>query len=111
MGTRRKINKGNAPRHFIREWRKFRGLTQSQLADRLDVAVSSISQLERGEQGYSQSMLEALAYAMRTDAASLIMRNPMADEIWSIEDQLRKAPEAKRREIIAVVETMLKNTG
>lgn len=111
MGTRVKtaLKADSKPRHFIREWRKAKGLTQEQLANRLNVAVSSISQLETGKQGYSQPMLEALADALGCQPADLLMRNPaMKNAVWSIEDQLSKAAPEKRSAILAVVETMLK---
>ena len=65
-------------RHFIREWRKFRGLTQEQLASRLEVDRTTISKIESGKQEYSQGFLEATAYALRCEPADLIMRDPLA---------------------------------
>ena len=55
---------------YIRVWRKHRGLTLAQLADRLqtelEVAISEgqISRIERGETPYSQDILEAFAAAL-----------------------------------------------
>src|SRR5262245_58290340 len=40
-------------RHYIREWRKFRGLTLEQVAQRAGMSAGNLSQLERGAQGYS----------------------------------------------------------
>lgn len=111
MGTRVKtrLKPDGKPRHFIREWRKKRGLTLEQLAGRLEVATSSISQLENGKQGYSQPMLEAIADALGCQPADLLMRDPSReDAIWSIESQLKTASPEKRNAILAVVETMLK---
>lgn len=112
MGTRVKtrLKEDGKPRHFIRQWRKKRGLTLEQLAGRLDVATSSISQLETGKQGYSQPMLEAIADALQTEPASLLMRDPThEDAIWSIEERLKKVSDSRKlTEILAVVETMLK---
>ena len=77
-------------RTFIREWREFRNLTQDQLGERLDTSGSSISRIEKGEQPYTQDTLEAIAEALQTDAASLLMRNPNdPDAIWSIWDQAK----------------------
>lgn len=78
------------PRHFIRQWRKHRGLTQEQLAEIVGVTHGAISQLERGETGYTQPMLEALAAAMHCGPADLIMRDPSQTEApWSIWDALK----------------------
>jgi transcriptional regulator with XRE-family HTH domain len=77
------------PRHFIRSWRKHRGLTLEQLADRVDTTHASLSRIERGLQPYNQYMLEALADALRCEPADLIMRDPLQeDSIWSIWSQV-----------------------
>lgn len=87
-------------------------MTQEALASRLEVAVSTISQLETGKQGYSQPMLEALADALECQPADLLMRNPLAKEaIWTIEDQLQKASEDVRKEIIDFVNFKMQKTG
>lgn len=79
-------------RTFFREWREFRGLTQEQLAGRLETSVASISRIEKGTQPYTQDVLEALAEALMTDPASLIMRNPQDPEaMWSIWDQAKSS--------------------
>lgn len=77
-------------RTFFKEWRVHRGLSQEQLADRLETSVASISRIESGMQPYTQDVLEALAEALGTDPASLLMRNPDAPEaMWSIWDQAK----------------------
>lgn len=77
-------------RTFFRQWREHRGLTQEQLADRLETSVASVSRLENGSQPYTQDTLEALAEAFNTDPASLIMRDPTQPEaIWSLWEQAK----------------------
>lgn len=101
--------KGAAPGHFVREWRKHRGFTQEQLAERIGVSVGLISQLETGRVAYTQSTLEGIADALSTSPASLIMRNPVDDSaIWALEEQLAKATPDQRRQAFAIVETLLK---
>ena len=93
---------------FIREWRKFRGLTLEQLADRLNMTPGYLSMLERGQRGYTQDTLENVASAMNTDPASLIMRNPQdTDAIWTLWD---RASVAEKRQIVEVAKA-LKRTG
>ncbi len=94
---------------FIRQWREFRLLTLEQLAERVDMTHASLSRIERGLQPYSQATLEAIADALQTDAASLLMRDPTAeDAIWSIWDQARPA---EREQIVAVARALVKRTG
>ena len=95
---------------FIRAWRKYRGLTLAQLADRLqvelevDISEGQLSRIERGETPYSQDILEAVAQALRCEPADLIMRDPtQPDAIWSLIDTL--AP-VERARAIAVIKAM-----
>jgi transcriptional regulator with XRE-family HTH domain len=91
---------------FIAQWREFRTLTQEQLAARLDMTQSHLSMLENGKRGYTQETLEAIADALQTDVASLLMRNPMADEaIWSIWEQ---AKPGERQMIVEIAKTIAK---
>lgn len=77
-------------RHYIKEWREKRNLTQDQLAERLGTTKTSISRIESLKQAYTQDFLEACAEALLTDPASLIMRDPTDDEaIWSLWDQAK----------------------
>lgn len=81
--------KDQTPRHFIKEWRKKRGLTQVQVAERIGIARSYLSQIESGLRRYDQPFLEAAAEVLRCSPADLIMRNPAdPDGLWSIYDQL-----------------------
>lgn len=110
MGTRVKsrLKEPQRRRHFIKEWRKFRGLTQEQLAERIGVAVSTISQLETMKQGYSQPTLEAIADALGCEPADLLMRNPgQPNEIWSIWETL---DQPQKIQAVRILETF-KKTG
>lgn len=79
---------------FIKAWRKFRDMTQAQVLDQLmtlheyDLSAAQLSRIERGDQPYSQDLLEMLADVLRTEPASLIMRDPTRREFWTIYDTL-----------------------
>jgi transcriptional regulator with XRE-family HTH domain len=91
---------------FIKQWREFRNLNQEQLAERLNMTQSHLSMLENGKRGYTQETLEAIADALQTDAASLLMRNPQdGDAIWSIWEQ---AKPGERRMIVDIAKTVTK---
>ncbi len=78
-----------SPRHFIKQWRKHRGLTQEKLAERIGIARSYLTKIERGDRRYDQPFLEAAAEALRCEPADLIMRDPTATEsLWSVWEQL-----------------------
>lgn len=93
-------------RTFFKEWRLHRGLSQEQLAERLGTSVPSISRIEKGIQPYTQDVLEALADALMTDPASLLMRNPIDPEaIWSLWDA---AKPGERQMIVDLARTVTK---
>lgn len=72
-------------RWFLKEWRTHRGLTQQQLAERLETTKSVISALENGKQRWNQDIIELAAEALNCEPVDLIMRDPTApDSIWSI---------------------------
>lgn len=107
------------PRHYIREWRKSKPrLSLRALADRLInpdgstiISYASLSRIERGEQEYTQPILEGIAEAIGTDPGSLIMRNPEQEKpLWSIWDQI---PPSERQQALKVLASFAaeKKTG
>ena len=95
-------------RHFIRSWRKHRGLTLEQLAERIGMTHQNLGKIERGKVPYNQALLELLAEELRCAPADLIMRDPSQPHpMWSIWDTL--AP-VQRDQVAAIAET-IKRTG
>jgi transcriptional regulator with XRE-family HTH domain len=91
-------------KHFIRKWREFRGLTQDQLAERLEMSKASLSRIENLKQPYTQNFLEAAADALSTDVASLLIRDPTdPDALWSIVDNLKPA---QRKQAIRLLKAL-----
>ena len=106
MSKRPAPGKRSFRRTFVREWRQYRNLTLEQLAGRLDMSASHFSMLERGQRGYTQETLEAIADALQTDAGSLLMRNPQDnDAIWSIWEH---AKQGERQMITDIARTIVK---
>lgn len=101
--------KDPGPRHFLRQWRKFRGYTLEHVAERLGMTHQNLGKIERGKVPYNEPLLDALAEIYRTDRGSLIMRDPnVKDALWSIYDQL--APPERAR-LVERVEQEFKKTG
>lgn len=110
--ARRELKRPKRRRTFLREWRKHRGLTQEQAADRIEISQATLSRIETGTYPYTQDFLEKAAFAYMCEPADLIMRNPLdADAMWSITDQLREVPEEERARVRAVIEAMIRKTG
>jgi len=109
------MSKRPRQRWFLREWRKYRGLSQEKLAERVSLLTQQyekpvalhkgdVSNLEKGKRRYNQDVLEALAEALETDPASLLMRDPTEPEnIWSIWEQANEGQRATIREIAEAI--------
>ncbi len=59
--------------HAIRFLRKQKGWTQQQLADFANTSKSNISNLENGNQGYSESILKYLSEALDCPVSSIFL--------------------------------------
>src|SRR5260221_9444891 len=83
---RPRMSFGPPKKHFIKEWRKYRGLTQEKLAARLGISTSHISQIERGRINYTRETLEALAYSLHCEPSDLLGRDPNLPDyqLWQI---------------------------
>lgn len=103
-------------RHFLKEWREKRGLTQQQLADRLPVGKDGkptgkdqISRWETGKRGMTMDVQVALSEALPLDSPGDLFRDPNQP---SADELLRRVPPEQRDKIISifasVVENMLK---
>ncbi|MCV3209632.1 helix-turn-helix domain-containing protein [Mesorhizobium sp. YC-39] len=80
------------PTYFFREWRKYRGFNQETLAEKVNLTASSISQLENGKQGFSDSTLVALARALDCRPGDLLLWEPGKVDALPIRgaDEVRK---------------------
>lgn len=104
------------PTH-IRQWREKEGLSLRELANRMekepggDLVIShvSIGRIERGEQPYTQPVIEALADALGKSVATLIEVDPeiVDSRVIDMTERLANAPAAKRDEVLRVLEQLL----
>lgn len=67
--------RGMAHNH-LKAWREFRGMTQEQLADRLDTAKAVISLLENGKRALSDKWLRRIAEVLETKPGHLLDLDP-----------------------------------
>lgn len=79
----------------------YRGLTQEQAAERLDMDRSNLSRVERAEIPYSQGLLEAAASAYMCEPWDILNVNPLKEgEVVDLTSLLKKASPEERAEII-----------
>lgn len=63
-------------RHFIKDWRELKNMTQEQLAAAIGSTSASISRIENGAQPYTQDSLEAIARVLDVSPADLLASAP-----------------------------------
>lgn len=100
------MEKKSLGKHYIRQWRQMRGLSLRQLSERMEVepggdlliSHASLGRIEKGEQPYSQPILEGLSHALDVPVYFLLEVNPEKD--GDVVDMLallkRKDPETVR---------------
>lgn len=98
-------------RHYVKQWRKKRNLTQERLAERIDRSRGLISQYETGETELPEDMVYALADALDTDPGALFDVNPAKEGLLvDITDALRKKPEIQA-EVLGFVRGLLRSAS
>jgi transcriptional regulator with XRE-family HTH domain len=87
--------------HYIREWRKKRGLTQGALADAMAVDRTLVNKVETGAHRYNQDFLEGAATVLGCSTAELLVRNP-ADTygFWAEYDRLSATEQERVRDFV-----------
>lgn len=97
---------------FIRQWRKKRQLSLRKLAARIEsapgeelISFASIGRIERGEQPYSQPILEGIAEALGVTPAVLLEVNPEKDGI--VIDLVRRLGDARRDDAIKLLKALV----
>lgn len=93
-------------RLYLREWRLKRGLSQDQLAARLDTSKGQVSNWENRKRELGFETQCALADALGIEPGDLT-RDPDAP---SADELLRHASPETRRQAFALIETLLKTS-
>lgn len=93
----------------LKAWRKFRRMTQQQLADAVDppTTKSVIAALESGQNGISAKWLHRLAAALQTSPGFLLDHDPNdLDSMWTAATEA--VPIEKRADAIAILRVISK---
>jgi transcriptional regulator with XRE-family HTH domain len=83
-GDERTSRAGTFNRHYIKEWRKHRGLNQTQLGRQMGMmpnaigglSYAQISRIENYKEPYAQDQIELLADVLGCSVADLLTRSP-----------------------------------
>lgn len=104
MVTRIGPKSGQPFRVYFREWREARGLTQEQVAERLNTTKATVSRMENNRSQYNRGYVEALADALQVSPDQLF-RHP---DTPSIDSLLEKVSPEDRARVVSVVQALLK---
>lgn len=86
------------------------GLTQEQLAEKLDVTIGYVSQVERGITKISLDLLARISTILDCDVASLITRSAVNTDGYIVDEILngiRRLSGRDRRIVLSVIKSML----
>lgn len=97
----------NGGPNYLRAWRVFRGLTQEQLADRVDTNPNMIGYLESGERGLSAKWLRRLAPALDTTPGMILDHDPSTLDS-DIIDIWAHAGSREKRQLADIAKTILR---
>ena len=106
----------NLGKHYLREWRLYRGLSLRKFADRMEsepgvplMSHSNIDRVEKNEQPYTQELLEAASVALDCTVTDLLTTDPNIDDaIAQLNALLRHADKPQRQMALDLVKAMMK---
>jgi len=108
----RTIKKRAGVRHYVKEWRTKRGLTQEQLAERVDRSRGLISQIESGTTLLTEDLIYALAEAFQCEPGDIFRVNPLKEGlVIDITDSLVGASPQLQAEALGFVRGLVSNRG
>lgn len=96
----------------IKRARKARGMTQEMLAEKINVSIGYISQVERGITKISLDLLGAIASALECDVAYLVSESAVnSSEYMESEliSEIRRLDSKKRKFILDMIRSMNEN--
>jgi transcriptional regulator with XRE-family HTH domain len=97
----------NGGPNYLREWRKFRGMTQQELATAVETNANMIQYLESGERGLSAKWLRRLAPVLDTSSGMILDHNPY-DLDSDIIDIWATASNREKRQIADVAKAIVR---
>lgn len=105
---------------FFKQWRRYRGLTLEQVADRLAIlddpgvpaTPASLSRIETGKQSFTERSLDALAALYECEAHELLCVDPFKrDELDAVMARYSGKDELSRRRAARILEATLEEHG
>jgi len=103
-------------KHFLKQWREYRGLSLRKLADRMEVepgiqltSHANIGRVENFQQPYTQEILEAAATALECTVTDILTVDPTKE--GDVVDLLRLLRMKDADTVRAILEGLPSRTG
>lgn len=90
---------------FLKAWRNYRGMTQEQVAEALDISRALVSKIENGKSPYSQAQIEAMARLYRASPGDLLDRDPR-DGGAELASLIRNLPANQQAQVADIVQVI-----
>lgn len=110
-GTIPDMQKRRFKKTYIKEWRQHRRLSLRQLAARMEIepgteliSFASLGRIEKGQQPYSQPVLEALAIALNCEPWDLLHNDP--GKTGELVEMVRDLTDEQRRQAVAIIRAL-----
>ena len=96
-------------RHYLKEWREFRGLSLEQASERMEIHHSTLSRIENSKSPYNQDFLERAALAYGCDPVDFLKNDPTRPitEVEKAARLLSKAPPEQRAKALEILQVFL----
>lgn len=93
---------------YLKEWRKYRKLTQGEICELLKVEQPTLSRWEKRINPVNIDTLEQLAAIYKVEVSDLLLRNPFEpDPVDAVYLELKKAPERVQRQAANLLKALL----
>jgi transcriptional regulator with XRE-family HTH domain len=102
--SRHALSMAKRRKTYIKDWRKFRNVSQEDLGAAIGKSGPTVSLLENGKINYTQDNLEAIADHLRCEPADLLNGPPTGPE--DIRDLFSRASPSAQRQILKVVKSL-----
>lgn len=90
----------------VKKARKNKGMTQDAMAERLNVSIGYVSQVERGITKISLDLLGAISSILECDVAALVAESAIHSNSYmesEIIEEIKKMDDKKRKYILKII--------
>lgn len=102
------------PLHYLREWREFKGWSQEELGEMVDVHQSKIARLESGKRALKAGFLRDLARVFGVPPSALLDVDPSSEDGAQTASMLlawNELTNSQRSDVLRMVQALARPAG